>query len=230
MPQGVGYGMGERIDGDPFPNMVRDRDQLSQLWTHIAEVLSDGVRQKAMQEQAGPVELPDPSQWAGADARLREDPGMMDLPAGGLPPQSADPGASRSGGRMSGEDIGQVAFNAGFRGQALITMIAIAMAESSGNPRAHNPVGRDNSYGLWQINMLDTATMKMGEERRRKYGIQNEDLWDPAVNARVAFDLSRGGTRFTDWSVYNDGKYLRFWEAASRAAAGISQPNIEGMR
>lgn len=56
--------------------------------------------------------------------------------------------------KLSPAEIAQHAYDAGFRGDALTTAVAVAMAESSGDPRAHNDTYQDNSYGLWQINML----------------------------------------------------------------------------
>ena len=70
--------------------------------------------------------------------------------------------------------------------------VAIAGAESTFNPFAHNPRGADNSYGLAQINMLGT----MGPDRRAKLGINsNDDLFDIATNARamkMVFDEAGG--------------------------------------
>lgn len=97
----------------------------------------------------------------------------------------------------------------GFSGNGLRIAYAVAIAESSGNSRAHNPNAGtgDNSYGLFQINMLGD----MGPERRRQYGLSsNEDLYDPYVNARVAYKMSNGGTKWRDWSTYNDGSYTRY--------------------
>ena len=45
-------------------------------------------------------------------------------------------------------------------------MTAIALAESGGKSGAHNTTCPDNSYGLWQINMLDEPGYMLGEERR----------------------------------------------------------------
>jgi hypothetical protein len=78
---------------------------------------------------------------------------------------------------------------------------AIAMAESGGNPRAHNTNAGtgDNSYGLWQINMLGD----LGPERRKKYGLtSNDQLFDPATNARVMKGESGSGTNWTPWTTY----------------------------
>ena len=94
-------------------------------------------------------------------------------------------------------------------------MAAIAMAESSGNSGAHNNNRQtgDDSYGLWQINMID----RLGPERRRQFGIQsNDQLKDPRINAKAAkavFD-SQG---FGAWSVYRSGSYRQYLPEARRA-------------
>lgn len=98
---------------------------------------------------------------------------------------------------------------AGFTGEGLRIAYAVVRAESAGNARAHNPDAStgDNSYGLFQINMLGS----MGPERRRQYGLSsNEDLYDPVVNARVAYKMSNGGRNWQPWSTYNRGDYRQF--------------------
>lgn len=85
-------------------------------------------------------------------------------------------------------------------------MSAIAMAESGGNPKAHNAIPPDNSYGLWQVNMLGA----MGPSRRAQYGISsNEQLFDPATNARAAAKiLSSQGPQA--WTTYTSGAYKKY--------------------
>jgi hypothetical protein len=139
---------------------------------------------------------------------------------------------------MNAEEIGDLLYQVGFRGEQLATMIAIAFAESDGNPRAHNPDATtgDNSYGLFQINMLDTEDMMMGEERRERYGLSSdEELWDPMVNARIAYDfvqrkIARGDDPFEDWTTYKNDKHLPFWDVASRAAAAVERQASGRMR
>jgi hypothetical protein len=213
-----------------FPGMARDREALDRMYREIAQTLSDRVR--GMAGDGIEDGLPKISEWSES---VNEGEGM-DWPAAddappnigdtgmqySLPAQKGDPGTARAG-RLTADEVARVAYRAGFRGNALATMVAIAMGESSNNPRAHNPVGRDNSYGLWQINMLDRPGYMMGEERRRRWGISNEDLWDPDVNARAAYSLTAGGTKFTDWSVYTNGIFLQFWDVSSEAAARVEQ-------
>lgn len=89
---------------------------------------------------------------------------------------------------------------AGFSGDALRTAWAIVQRESSGNPRAFNGNGEtgDQSYGLFQINMLGA----MGPSRLKQFGItSNDQLLDPLTNARAAYKLSKGGTDFGAWGI-----------------------------
>ena len=75
-----------------------------------------------------------------------------------------------------------------------VRLAMIAKYESGGGSRAHNPDAStgDNSYGLWQINMLDRPGYKLGEERRSRYNLSsNEDLFDPVTNAQVALAILR---------------------------------------
>lgn len=101
-------------------------------------------------------------------------------------------------------------------------MVAIALGESGGNPRAHNTRPPDNSYGLWQINMYGS----LGPARRREFGLSsNDQLFDPATNARAMIKILRSqGVRA--WSVYSNGTYLRHLSAALR---GVENPGAAGL-
>lgn len=86
---------------------------------------------------------------------------------------------------------------------------AIGMAESGGNPNAHNTNANtgDNSYGLWQINMLGS----LGPARLVQLGItSNDQLFDPGTNAKAMRILSANGTSFSPWSTYNHGDYQKY--------------------
>ena len=91
------------------------------------------------------------------------------------------------------------------------TAAAVAQAESGGNPRAHNAVPPDDSYGLWQINMLGP----LGPARRAAFGISSNDaLYDPATNARAMFQVSGGCSNFNPWTTYTHGTYRAFLQPA----------------
>lgn len=108
---------------------------------------------------------------------------------------------------------------AGFAPGDAVTLTAIILAESGGNPAAHNHNVKtgDDSWGLAQINMLGA----MGPERRQQYGLRsNEQLADPMTNLRVAHGLSGGGKNFTPWSTYKSGAYKQYLGQAQNAARG----------
>lgn len=123
--------------------------------------------------------------------------------------QPAGPGQT-----FTKDQLKQLAIDAGFSPEEAEIMAKIALAESSGNSNAlnDNVSTGDESYGLWQINMLGN----LGPSRRQLFGIsENSQLYDPATNAAAAFDVyqerkSFAGDGFTAWSVYNSGAYLRY--------------------
>lgn len=122
-------------------------------------------------------------------------------------------------GDLSGLSYGQLvalAQSAGCSSAAARIAAAIALAESSGNPGAHNPVPPDDSYGLWQINMLG----RLGPERRAAFGLSaNSQLLDPAVNARAMYAVSGGCRSWQPWTTYTHGAYRKFLESGSVVAA-----------
>lgn len=108
---------------------------------------------------------------------------------------------------------------AGFTGNGLKMAYAIAMAESGGNANAHNGNAGtgDNSYGLFQINMLGS----MGPERLKQYGLSNNNaLFDPLTNAKVAFKMSHGGAAWGPWSTYTNGAYKQYYGGSSASVSG----------
>ncbi len=120
--------------------------------------------------------------------------------------------------KLTPEQIARHAYDAGFRGDGLTTAVAVALAESGGNTRAHNATPPDNSYGLWQINMLGA----MGPERRRQFGLDsNAELFDATTNAKAANKISGDGKSWTPWSTYTNGAYKRHLPAARKAAEAV---------
>ncbi|WP_158882641.1 transglycosylase SLT domain-containing protein [Amycolatopsis anabasis] len=127
--------------------------------------------------------------------------------------------------KLSAEEIAQHAYRAGFRGQGLTTAVAVALAESGGNTRAHNGTPPDNSYGLWQINMLGS----MGPERRRQYHLSsNNELFNAADNARVAYQISGHGKNWGPWSTYTNGAYRKHLSQATKAAHAVTARHGKG--
>ena len=116
----------------------------------------------------------------------------------------------------------QILRQAGWPESLIVTMAAIGMAESSGNPRAHNATYPDDSYGLWQINMLGN----LGPKRRAQYGLaSNSDLYDPLTNARIALDIyQQQGLRA--WGPYVTGVYQKYLPASQTAYKPGAQGEI----
>lgn len=112
---------------------------------------------------------------------------------------------------------------AGWPEAQIPVMASIALAESGGNPQSHNPKPPDDSYGLWQINMLG----RLGPERRAQFGIdQNTDLYDPLTNARAAlFIYKKQGLRA--WSTYSNGAYKKFLTASKAAVSASGEVHPE---
>ena len=110
----------------------------------------------------------------------------------------------------------------GFEGQALRHAWAIVMKESRGNPLSHNgnrDTG-DNSFGLFQINMVDS----LGQDRRDKFSLEyNAQLLNPVVNAQIAYHMSNQGENWRAWKGVNNsvvrGWLKQFPESRAKALA-----------
>jgi cell wall-associated NlpC family hydrolase len=124
------------------------------------------------------------------------------------------------GKQLTAEKVAQYAYQAGFRGEALITAVAISHAETAEAPfdtAARGDVGLEDStwgasIGLWQIRSL-RADMNTGRTRDEAANL------DPATNARHAYTISSGGTNFTPWSTYNSGDYKAYLNEARTASS-----------
>lgn len=104
---------------------------------------------------------------------------------------------------------------AGLSDDRAVLFTAIAAGESGFNTAAHNAKPPDDSYGLWQINMLGD----LGPDRRRQFGISsNTELLDPWVNATAMAKVSGGGSNARPWSVFTSGAYRAHMESARAGA------------
>ena len=101
------------------------------------------------------------------------------------------------------EELAKMLSAVGFEGKALKVAWAIVKKESNGRPLAFNGNIKtgDNSYGIFQINMIGG----LGVARREKFDLNsNKELFDPVVNAQIAFHMSDEGS---DWSSWGVGKF-----------------------
>lgn len=98
------------------------------------------------------------------------------------------------------EELAKMLSTVGFEGRALKVAWAVVKKESNGRPLAFNGNVKtgDNSYGIFQINMIGG----LGVARRDKYELNsNKDLFDPVVNAQIAYHMSNEGSNWTSWGV-----------------------------
>jgi Lysozyme like domain len=110
--------------------------------------------------------------------------------------------------------IAYYAQNAGFSGNDLNIAVAIALAESSGNPNSYNPEtaagtpAGEGSYGLWQIYL----------HAHPEYSSAN--LYDPQTNANAAYAIYAAAGGFSPWASYNSGAYQAYLANFAPAAPG----------
>ena len=95
-------------------------------------------------------------------------------------------------------ELKDLLFQVGFRGKDLVEAWAVAKKESNGRPYAFNNNGKtgDKSYGIFQINMI----RDLGPDRIDKFELSdNQDLFNPVINAQIAFHMSKGGEDWSSW-------------------------------
>lgn len=120
------------------------------------------------------------------------------LAGGGRGAPAMRPGVGR---RLTLAELRALALQVGFPDPALAA--AIAMAESGGDPFARNLTAREQSYGLWQVNVLAHPEYHPLE------------LGDPLTNAQAAYAISQRGTNWTPWSAYTHGTYRQYMGASA---------------
>jgi hypothetical protein len=124
-------------------------------------------------------------------------------------------GGSAPPAQFSAENVAQVAYQAGFRGEDLVKMVAIAKRESSWKPNAHrSDVDKSRlsgDRGLWQINYIwDAQLIQAGIIK------QKSDLFDPVTNAKAAmYVLQKQG-----WAAW--GATSKGWTHGGNALYGTN--------
>jgi hypothetical protein len=122
---------------------------------------------------------------------------------------------------LHAQDLAKLAWNSGLHTQDSVAhAVAIAIAESGGDPTKHNKNAKtgDDSYGLWQINMIG----KLGPQRLSQFNIGDpKSLFDPALNGRVMAAISNNGKNWSPWGAYKNKTYLLFMPEAKTAASSV---------
>lgn len=153
---------------------------------------------------------------------------------------------------LSAKEIAEYAYEAGFRGQSLVTAVAVALAESSGRTGAFGPEQPNtpenrwmylggNPRGLWQIipSKEDSGVLlpvqgplAPGQQRKlaTKTGPRDaRKLFDPAFNARSTYELSNGGADWSPWTTYKKGTYAKYLNAARSGVAEANYATVPGV-
>ena len=124
------------------------------------------------------------------------------------------------------EELAQMLSALGFEGKALKVAWAVVKKESNGRPLAFNGNTRtgDSSYGIFQINMIGG----LGVTRREKYDLKtNRELFDPVINAEIAFHMTGAGDDWSSWKVgngYNGTDQARFLDWYKKFPEGVILP------
>lgn len=172
----------------------------------------DGIRAIIYGGAENPVDVPQ-----RVAEGLAEDE-ATDRPAASSPAEVAlTTGAGSDGDPLSDAEAARYFAQAGFSGDALVTMVAVAIGESGLDPDEpgdeHLADGKwGNSIGLSQIRSLNEQHGTGGWRDATR-------LTDPAFNAKAAWSISNGGTNFTPWTIYKNGS----WEGnVGRAKAAVA--------
>ena len=116
-------------------------------------------------------------------------------------------------GNLDAEQIAGYAQNAGFTGSDLTMAVAVALAESSGNPGATGDLSitPGGSVGLWQINLHYHPEFT------------GWNLTDPQTNANAAFSVYTKAGGFSPWSTYSNGMASNHLADASTGVTAMQQ-------
>ncbi len=96
--------------------------------------------------------------------------------------------APSSSSALSRQELADVWLSAGGNPRAATMAAAVALRESGGRPNARNLSKREDSRGLWQINV----------RAHPQWALRN--LYNPRVNAQAAIAISSNGRNWSPWT------------------------------
>ena len=133
-------------------------------------------------------------------------------------PAMAASDASDASDSAAADLCAEVASQAGFSGDRLVTAVAVGMGESSCRPDAHNANGPTKGCpngsvdrGLWQINSCWHPS------------VSKSCAYDAQCNANAAHRISAKGTNFKPWVAYTNGSYTKYLAEARAAVSRLSR-------
>jgi hypothetical protein len=130
------------------------------------------------------------------------------------------------------EEIIDILVKAGVPNKDIPIMVAIALAESKGDSDAIGDKDRvnskwDESIGLFQIRSLKNPNdPKFNEADKLRI---KDKLFDPVYNAKAAYEISKKGKTWKDWTTFNEGTYKEFMSTGpSRSNIRLAGGGIKG--
>ena len=114
------------------------------------------------------------------------------------------------------DQVAQIAYNAGFRGDGLVKAIAIGWAESSFIPDNFNIIGNSppsRDRGLWEIN------------DHYHPEVTDSCAYAPVCAAGEVYLITNGGTDWHEWTTYGGIRYNHELPYAQAAAAKFNMDN-----
>jgi cell wall-associated NlpC family hydrolase len=125
---------------------------------------------------------------------------------------------------LSARQVADVGYGADFRGRGLVLWIAVTRAESGWVPNHRNVNTKAKGNAR---NSVDRGIAQINSYWHPE--VSDADCDDPARAARATHRISAGGSNWTQWATFNDGKHLPFMAEAEAAARAIeAQPGPGG--
>ncbi|TDV54997.1 transglycosylase SLT domain-containing protein [Actinophytocola oryzae] len=125
---------------------------------------------------------------------------------------------------LSDQEIARHAANAGWSGNDLETAVAVALAESGGDPDLLGDVRLQTdtwgpSVGLWQIRSINAGHGNQFDQQHRNEAANH----DPATNAANAHAIYEQAGGWRPWTVHRTGAYQQYLDRARRAVEANRQ-------
>jgi hypothetical protein len=122
------------------------------------------------------------------------------------------PARAAGGGSSAADLCATTAAKAGFVDRALVTAVAIGLAESGCSPKATLADGPtrgcghgSTDRGLWQINNCYHSE------------VSDRCAYDAQCNGNAAYAISNGGKNFSPWVTYDNGRWRAYLDRARAA-------------
>lgn len=126
-----------------------------------------------------------------------------------------------SANQLSIIQVADLARQAGFAANQIPRAVAIAMAESSLQPGNQSP----NRNRAGQVTSIDRGLWQINDHFHSE--ISNAQAFDPLQNAIAAFNISKGGTDWRQWTTFRTGAFEKFLPQVQQALkGGYSGPSI----